>query len=136
MLRRLAGVTMTGMSKRILLLFQDGSATQDLLQAIALRGYQVTLFSGLRGVVERVVLQPPDLIVIGLDRPDVDGRDLARLIRRDARCAAVPIALCLPSPESGTARLQKKNEYRETEIFRKLDELADAKRLREATEWL
>lgn len=97
---------MTGMSKRILLLFQDGSATQDLLQAIALRGYHVTLFSGLRGVVERVVLQPPDLIVIGLDRPDVDGRDLARLIRRDARCAAVPIALCLPSPESGTARLQ------------------------------
>ena len=30
---------------------------------------------------------------------------------------------------SGTARLQKKNEYRETEIFRKLDELALAEKL-------
>ena len=94
------------MGKRVLLLLQEGPVAQDLLQAIGERGHAAAHFAGLRGVVERVLHEPPDLVLIAMDRSDVDGRDLARLIRRDPRCAAVPIALFTPSSDNPVSRLQ------------------------------
>lgn len=94
------------MGRRVLLLFQDGPATQSLLQAIVEKGHQASHYSGLRGVVERVLSDTPDLVLIALDRNDADGRDLARLMRKDARCAAIPVALCMQDAEAEAARMQ------------------------------
>lgn len=94
------------MGKRVLLLLQEGPVAQELLQAIGECGHAAVHFAGLRGVVERVMQEPPDLVLIAMDRSDVDGRDLARLIRRDPRCAAVPVALFTPSSDNPVSRLQ------------------------------
>lgn len=93
------------MGKRVLLLFQDGPATQDLLQGLQQRGHAASCFSALRGVADRVAQEAPDLVLISLQRSDADGRDIARLLRRDARCAAFAIALCVPGESPEEARL-------------------------------
>lgn len=93
------------MGKRVLLLFQEGPAAQELAQGLTSRGHLVTCFAGLRGVTERVLQEAPDLVLISLERSDADGRDVARLLRRDARCAALPIALCAAGSTPAEARL-------------------------------
>jgi GAF domain-containing protein len=93
------------MGKRVLLLFQDGPATQELLQGLQSRGHVASCYSGLRGVAERTVQESPDLVLISLERSDADGRDIARLLRRDARCLGLPLALCAAGDSPAEARL-------------------------------
>lgn len=93
------------MGKRVLLLFQEGPATQELLQGLLSRGHAASCYSGLRGVAERTVQESPDLVLISLERSDADGRDIARLLRRDARCLGLPIALWAAGDSPAEARL-------------------------------
>lgn len=94
------------MGKRVLLLFQDNPATQELVQAIAEQGHQASAFAGLRGVTDQVNASAPDLVLVSLDRSDVDGRDIARLLRKDPRCATVPIVICSQARDRDAARVQ------------------------------
>lgn len=93
------------MGKRVLLLFQEGEAAQLLQQGLAGHGHVASCFAGLRGLAERVLLDAPDLVLVSLERSDIDGRDIARLLRRDARFASLPIALCTAGSEASDARL-------------------------------
>lgn len=81
------------MGKRLLLIHHAEPAVRDVVQALVQRGHQVSFCGALRGVVDKVRSEAPDLVIIELDRPDADGRDVARLIRRDVRCNDIPIAL-------------------------------------------
>jgi len=89
------------MGKRLLLIHHSEAAVRDVVLALAQRGVAVSFCSALRGVVDRVLSEAPDLVIIEIDRPDADGRDIARLIRRDARCSNIPIALWSKSDEEG-----------------------------------
>lgn len=93
------------MGKRVLLLFPEGEAGQALQRGLVERGHAASGFAGLRGLAERVLLDAPDLVLVSLERSDVDGRDIARLLRRDARFASLPIALCTAGSEASDARL-------------------------------
>ena len=43
---------------------------------------------------EQAVADPPDVVVLDIMPPDIDGRDVARRPRADARTARCPIVLC------------------------------------------
>jgi DNA-binding response OmpR family regulator len=89
------------MGKRLLLIHHSEPAVRSVVLALSQRGHQVSFCGALRGVADRVRSEAPDLVIIEIDRPDADGRDLARVIRRDARCNHVPIALWSMSDEDG-----------------------------------
>lgn len=89
------------MGKRLLLIHHAEPAVKDVMQALARLGHQVSFCGALRGVVDKVRSEAPDLVIIEIDRPDADGRDIARLIRRDARCNDIPIALWSASDADG-----------------------------------
>jgi GAF domain-containing protein len=90
-----------GKAKRVLFLHQAGSRNRDAADELSRLGHEVVSYGALRGVVDKVLAESPDLIVIELDRVDVSGRDIARLIRRDPRCNEIPIALWSASAADG-----------------------------------
>jgi DNA-binding NtrC family response regulator len=70
------------MSAREIVLVDDDATLRKVLER-ELRGfgYEVAAFGDGRGVVERVRAQPPDVALLDLKLPDIDGLELLRRIR-------------------------------------------------------
>ncbi|HWA09314.1 MAG TPA: response regulator [Opitutaceae bacterium] len=56
-------------------------------------GYRVTTASCGREALESVRLVPPDLILLDLMLPDVDGFAICEILRRQAATATIPIVI-------------------------------------------
>ena len=81
------------MSKRILII-DDAEATLRLLQvALGREGYEVVTkpdgASGLASIHDRV----PDLIILDIALPDVDGWEILARLRESERTAGVPVMM-------------------------------------------
>lgn len=63
-------------------------ALRTLLEAF---GYQVMVAADGREAVELACERPPDLILMDIMMPEIDGFEATRILRRDRRTAAVPI---------------------------------------------
>lgn len=76
-----------------LILIADGDV--KLLERVTTlakgEGYAVQLISQGRAVIPLALKQRPALIVLDVELPDIDGRDLLQLIKRDARLADIPV---------------------------------------------
>jgi len=93
----------------VLIIEDEQRIRETLAHRLAERGYDVdSAGSGLAGL-ESVVAQPPDVVVLDLGLPDVEGREVLKMIRA---VSVVPIIVA-------TAR-----DY-ESEIVRVLDAGAD-----------
>ncbi|MGH8936177.1 MAG: response regulator transcription factor [Acidimicrobiia bacterium] len=65
----------------VLLIEDDHRIRQAVARALAERGYQVdTVGTGMAGL-ERTIQDSPNIVVLDLGLPDVDGRQLLRMIR-------------------------------------------------------
>ncbi len=65
------------------LVVEDAPETQQLLEHILMReGYAVTLAGSGKSALERLQTMTPDVIVLDLRLPDIDGMDLCRQLRR------------------------------------------------------
>ncbi len=62
---------------------------QDLAEAIAAslrrEGYAVDVANDGQSAIDRLMLNPYDLVTLDLTLPDLDGREICRMIRSDAR---------------------------------------------------
>jgi two-component system cell cycle response regulator DivK len=79
------------MKPRILLVEDDrliGYIAQRVLQRA---GYEVALASGGRHALDLAVRRKPDLILLALEMPDMDGYETARLLRALPSLARVPM---------------------------------------------
>ena len=56
-------------------------------------GYDVIVTSVGSDVIQLAVAREPELIVLDVEFPDIDGRDLLQAIKRDARVAAIPVLM-------------------------------------------
>jgi len=77
---------------RRILLADDEEAVQLVVRRVAEKlGHQV--ISATRGstVVEQAAQTRPDVIVLDIEFPDADGRDLLAALKRDARTADIPV---------------------------------------------
>ena len=82
------------MSRGRILIVEDEPDIQEVLRYnLEKEGFDVT--SELRGdtALDTIRREPPDLVVLDLMLPGLDGLELARILRRDAATAEVPIVM-------------------------------------------
>jgi two-component system KDP operon response regulator KdpE len=69
-------------SPTVLLVEDDASLTRVLASAMSTRGYRFDSVSTGAAALERIASTRPDLVVLDLGLPDLDGIDLCREVRR------------------------------------------------------
>jgi two-component system KDP operon response regulator KdpE len=94
---------------KVLLVEDDDRVRAPLVHSLESRGHTVTAVSSGLPALQTVVDDPPDLVLLDLGLPDIDGGDLLKMLRA---VSAVPLIV-------GTARDD------EPEIVRLLNAGAD-----------
>jgi two-component system, OmpR family, KDP operon response regulator KdpE len=83
------GIAPTG-SPRVLVVEDDGETRQAVIRELTARGYRVDAAIDGRSALQRWAQRRPDVVLLDLGLPDVDGLQLVRRIRREA---ATPIVI-------------------------------------------
>ncbi|MEO0829650.1 MAG: diguanylate cyclase [Pseudomonadota bacterium] len=85
------------MAGRILIV--DSVATNRIVLNVKLASACYNVFQARdgEGALEMIRQEAPDLVVIDLELPDIDGRDLCRKIKADPRSATIPVIICATS---------------------------------------
>ena len=82
------------MQKRHLLVVEDD---EDILELVAYNlvkaGYRVTRAATGREALARVAEEPPDLVVLDLMLPEIDGTEVCRRLKGDANTSAIPVVM-------------------------------------------
>ena len=76
---------------RILLVEDNPESREGLTRRLARRGYEVVSAGDGRQAVEMARGGAPDLILMDINLPEVDGWEATRLIRADERTRGIPI---------------------------------------------
>lgn len=91
--RREAVVDSTALRARILAV-DDSAETRELFQAsLEAAGYQVLAVSSGEEALTAVAAQPPDLILLDVMMPGVDGFEVCRRLKSDEETALIPIVI-------------------------------------------
>jgi CheY-like chemotaxis protein len=78
---------------RILVIDEDAPLRTNVRRLLALEGYEVNEANGGLQGVELALAVRPDLVLCDLVMPDIDGIEVIRRLRADARTAAVPVVV-------------------------------------------
>jgi DNA-binding response OmpR family regulator len=72
------------------------------------QGYGVKTWNRASGLLEHVQQQQPSLIILDVELPDGDGRDLCRQIKQSAEMRNIPVVICtgLDDIDEGTNPVQ------------------------------
>jgi DNA-binding response OmpR family regulator len=82
-----------------ILIVDDDTPMLDMLEFVLKReGYQVQRASSAHRVLELIADQAPDLFVIDIMMPEVDGMSLCRTLRRTSNTARTPIIVLTGAP--------------------------------------
>jgi CheY-like chemotaxis protein len=78
--------------KRRILLADDSAAIQKIVKRVAGRhGHEIIEVLAGTAVVESAAAEAPDVIVLDIEFPDADGRDILARLKADPRTAAIPV---------------------------------------------
>ncbi len=82
------------MSKKTICVVED---EEDILELIRFRltqeGFAVTTASNGEEAVKLISLKPPDLVLLDLMMPELDGLDVTRHLKKSPKTAAIPIIM-------------------------------------------
>ncbi len=70
---------------RILVVDDEPELADAIAGSLRREGYAVDVANDAHGALDRLMLNPYDLVTLDLSLPDLDGREVCRLIRTDAR---------------------------------------------------
>ena len=89
-----------------ILLVEDNEMNRDMLsRRLARKGHEVSIAVDGREGVAKAQAERPELILMDISLPELDGWDATRLLRADAATAAIPvIALTAHAMESDRVR--------------------------------
>jgi CheY-like chemotaxis protein len=82
------------MAKNILVVEDNDHLLQILASFIRFSGYQVLEAESGSEAIEKATLAKPDLILLDLTLPDMNGIDVARAIKKNVVTADIPIIAC------------------------------------------
>jgi len=82
------------MEKKRILIVDDEAEVVDLaLEILSSEGYEVEgAMSGVEGI-ERATSSPPDLILLDVNMPQMDGWEVLRALQADETTSKVPVAI-------------------------------------------
>ena len=81
------------MPKKVLIVDDDPVFSKFLESALSLSGYQVILAGTGRGGLEKMKAGRPDLLLLDIKLPDMEGWDVCVKIREDTDLRSVPIIM-------------------------------------------
>ena len=77
---------------RKILLVEDNEMSRDMLsRRLAKRNFEIVLAVTGREAIEKALSEIPDLILMDLSVPEVDGWEATRRIKGEAATAAIPV---------------------------------------------
>lgn len=79
---------------RVLVAEEDWRTIQAISTMCRLAGHELYVTKSGAEVIPMALRVRPALIVLALQLPDADGRDVLRDIKKDARLSAIPILVC------------------------------------------
>jgi DNA-binding response OmpR family regulator len=81
------------MSARVLVVEDDPDIAELVVRYLDKAGYSTTRVSSGRDALDSVRTKPPDLMVLDLMLPHVDGLEVCRLLRANDKTAVIPIIM-------------------------------------------
>jgi len=82
------------LKKKTVLIVEDDEDIQQLVGYNLIKaGFQVEYGDSAEQALEKIKNQPPDLILLDLMLPGMDGKELCRIIRSDSRLTDLPIIM-------------------------------------------
>jgi two-component system, OmpR family, alkaline phosphatase synthesis response regulator PhoP len=81
-------------TKKNILVVEDEEDIQELLRFNLTReGFAVTTAASGEDAVKAVIRKPPDLVLLDLMLPGLDGLDVCRALKKDPKTAGIPIVI-------------------------------------------
>jgi DNA-binding response OmpR family regulator len=84
---------MQGTHGLILVADSDTKLLKRVIGLARSEGYEIIVTSVGRDVIRLAALNKPKLIVLDVEFPDADGRDLLQALKRDFRVAEIPVLM-------------------------------------------
>ena len=81
----------TGTRSRILIVEDETSIAEVLQYNLEQQGFRIEIFDRGDDALERIRAKPPDLVILDLMLPGLDGLDLLREVRRQQSTAGLPV---------------------------------------------
>jgi two-component system response regulator RpaA len=78
--------------ERVLVIEDDQDVAELVADVLQIEGFEARIATG-HGVVEEAISFRPDVILLDLMMPEVDGFEVARRLRADERAGEVPIII-------------------------------------------
>ncbi len=78
---------------KIVVVEDDTVLAETLADNLTQEGYKVTMVADGETAYQRIVQKPPDLIILDVMLPRLDGLSLCRMIRREPTTAHIPIIM-------------------------------------------
>lgn len=83
-----------GMAKKILILDNDELMIEVMTYILSARGYDVVSFSDAGNIFNDIKATHPDLIILDVLLPGMDGRDIYKLIKLNHDTKNLPVIIC------------------------------------------
>lgn len=80
-----------GMSNKYIMFVDDSVSMQRIVESVLIEDYEVLCASGAREALSAMDHRVPDLFLLDIEMPEVDGYELAGMIRRRPNGSKVPI---------------------------------------------
>ena len=81
------------MTVRILVIEDEERIRQFLQRGLSFEGYRVDTAADGQTGLDLARENPPDLVLLDLMLPDMDGYDITRLVRNDTALAQIPVIM-------------------------------------------
>jgi twitching motility two-component system response regulator PilH len=110
------------MPVRKILIVDDSATNRHALSEILRRhGYQISLAQTGKEAIEKAAAEKPDMILMDVVMPDMDGYQATRTLTRDEATKGIPIILCT-SKDQETDRLWGLRQGARNYVHKPVDE--------------
>ncbi len=97
----------TAMNKKILIVDDNELITEVMSYILTNNGYDVTTLNTGDGVVDQIKDTQPDLVIMDIMLPGVDGRDICRIIKHNKATQNLPVIICSGNDDIESALKQE-----------------------------
>lgn len=76
---------------RIVYIEDDASSRSMMYMILSRSGYEFVGAANGQDGIEQVITQQPDLVLLDINLPDLDGMQILKIIREDPRTESIPV---------------------------------------------